>query len=879
MSRDERNIDKSTLQITQAIFHPFHPVTEDRPNLIAAFFFLTTALRHALMSRSPVSSNIKYCIEYLCYLRDLSLKAFGVARDEVTALLVYALSLQTRTGSADLVTNLRQMTVLCRELLASDDLIRPTSVAFEILIRVVFSSNLGGLDTQTLEQLIECLRVANSRLQDLHHVPYALSCCLFMRSIAIDSNDDYDDAIAILDEIIASHSTAADDPDLRSRAQAAAGLAAMLAHRRSDFYEKPEYLEEAILRRRAHLSTLPLEHPRRHTFVRYLTDLEMERFDEFGVKNADSEARSRNPEVIIDLPSFSNLAASLIDASALNLITKDRFQHVAALRSMDHITDAADLEEAIKYAQLLLTSLPPVDQLAHATAFKLGHLRYVAFTRTDDIEHLNGSITAYRDLLSMPGAHWIHSYSIQQLIVVLLFRFDLLKDVKDSDEMIRMFAMAVSDNNSFAKAPSRFEVACLWAEFARDSRHPSLIGAYESAFSLMQDSLVYAPTLETQHFHLVRMLVSREKLTLDYASHQIDRGQVEQAVETLERGRGLLFSEMRGLRISLGQLRAVNTPLAEKFANINRELEKLTTTSVSSGVSLDDSGAEGHGRMDPFGCLVTKQRKLTEERERLILHIRTLPGLDRFLMAPSFDTLRSAAARGPVIIISHNKWRSDIIILLHDSPPSLISTPDYFYAHAEALRDKLLTARKQSLDSMAYQQALGSVLKDLYDLVGRVVIRRLQELNVPEQSRIWFCPTSVFCSLPLHAMGPIPSNVGPPQYFLDLYITSHHIPHLSWHSLNLTSLACNYPTSLRFFWLYSQMHPWYRRWKRCKHYRQSVLGQKLLWGQLLHLLSCWSVSRIIGLLISCAMEYSNPASHSTLLFSFTTASGCHCWTL
>jgi hypothetical protein len=61
--------------------------------------------------------------------------------------------------------------------------------------------------------------------------------------------------------------------------------------------------------------------------------------------------------------------------------------------------------------------------------------------------------------------------------------------------------------------------------------------------------------------------------------------------------------------------------------------------------------------MEPFGRLVTKQRKLTEERERLISDIRTLPGFDWFLMAASFDTLLSAAAsaRGPVIIINHNK--------------------------------------------------------------------------------------------------------------------------------------------------------------------------------------------------------------------------------
>ena len=47
-------------------------------------------------------------------------------------------------------------------------------------------------------------------------------------------------------------------------------------------------------------------------------------------------------------------------------------------------------------------------------------------------------------------------------------------------------------------------------------------------------------------------------------------------------------------------------------------------------------------------------------------------------------------------------------------------------------------------------------------------------MGVPEQSRIWWCPTSVFSSLPLHAMGPIPSSdPGTARYFSDLYIPSY----------------------------------------------------------------------------------------------------------
>ena len=88
-----------------------------------------------------------------------------------------------------------------------------------------------------------------------------------------------------------------------------------------------------------------------------------------------------------------------------------------------------------------------------------------------------------------------------------------------------------------------------------------------------------------------------------------------------------------------------------------------------------------------------------------------------------------------------------------------------------------MTARKKGLDSTEYDDALTSVLEALYDLVGRPVIQRLRELDVPEQSRIWWCPTSAFCSLPLHAMGPIRSDGLHKSYFSDLYIPSYTPTH------------------------------------------------------------------------------------------------------
>jgi CHAT domain-containing protein len=236
-------------------------------------------------------------------------------------------------------------------------------------------------------------------------------------------------------------------------------------------------------------------------------------------------------------------------------------------------------------------------------------------------------------------------------------------------------------------------------------------------------------------------------------------------------GRGLLWSEMRGLRISVDH-RRVDPLLARRFAALNEDLESLTTSALPT-VWSNGGGINSNREVDTFSRIMVKQRKLLDERNRLITQIRLVPGFENFLMAPPFDILCSAAARGPVIIVNHCQWRCDIIILLYNSPPSLISTPKTFYDRTEGLKDQLLTTRKEGLDSAEYHDALTFILKALYDLVGQPVIQRLRELNVPEQSRIWWCPTSAFCSLPLHAMGPVRPEGSLKLYFSDLYIPSY----------------------------------------------------------------------------------------------------------
>src|ERR1700761_3389011 len=137
---------------------------------------------------------------------------------------------------------------------------------------------------------------------------------------------------------------------------------------------------------------------------------------------------------------------------------------------------------------------------------------------------------------------------------------------------------------------------------------------YETAMSLMQDTLLFAPTLHLQHVTLASR-VDYHEMPLDYVSHLIDLGQFEKAIETLERGRALLWSEMRRLRASINKLQQVDPELGHKFAVVNRDLEELTKSiPPSHKLCTDDDGADDMRAADPFGRLLLKRRGLLKQR-------------------------------------------------------------------------------------------------------------------------------------------------------------------------------------------------------------------------------------------------------------------------
>ena len=199
-----------------------------------------------------------------------------------------------------------------------------------------------------------------------------------------------------------------------------------------------------------------------------------------------------------------------------------------------------------------------------------------------------------------------------------------------------------------------------WATFSRMWAHSSTTLAYQNTLSALESVLTAGLTTQMLHPFSVHM-GPRLHIPLEYSSYLIERGRLDSAVETIEQGKALIWSEVYGLRSSTRRLRRVNPGFAERLAHSTQAIEAIDTpTPDTFSLAFEELQRHLRGRMEIF------QR------------IQALLGFENFTKSIPFHNLQTAAAKGPVVIINHCHWRCDILIVLHNLPTSLIPTSEGF---------------------------------------------------------------------------------------------------------------------------------------------------------------------------------------------------------
>lgn len=796
MSRRSLDLDDIILYLTEALLVPFRVIDGVPFKAVGAFHLLAcTLVRRFECSRQP--SDLESGIKYFRLLLHLPLRDTDTQISKVSAELANALSFKTELDPASEYDNVEEVLSLYLHCTPWDPSEKYTASVLSRLALAVTNRLNRTWKLEYFERVVGYLREGCKlcRPEDLPELAVLLALLLTRHTFRTGTEDSYQEITALYNKYLpllpSGHY-------LQPHARLAMALVATIQPTGGD---ESDSHEEMINCYRTTLNCLPTGSQYRSACLHGLAGLLRGRYERFGREECLREAdlcteealtlyESENLQSLRD--SDGGLMSTLLslihaDSSTAALEEEIRYSHerlsgtqpgqaghshallnshLVYVTKYSHSGETVDLEEAINYHQMFLSSTPNTykDEVDMANNLQL------AFVRSGREELLEKSIDICRGVLRVHPRQASHARLFRVLGISLTYRCLLLGRLESVNEAIFMYKAAFE---AYSNASDRFGVACFWAHLARLFKHSSTSLAYRNALSVMQNTLT-GPTVQTQHV-IIGNLGQNMRIPLDYASFLIESRQLELAVETLEQGRALLWSEMRGLRTSVGQLRSVDPALADNFRDVSQALEAVTTSvSLHENSEIPPGTERDHEEADAFSHTLKEQRRIMQDRQAILSQIRKLSGFESFLKAVPFHTLRHAASGGPIVIINHCPWRCDIVVVLKDAAPSLIPTPREFYGRANTLADRLLNARKKhALESKHYHRALRCVLEELHELVGQPVIDRLRELRIPEQSRVWWCPTSVFCSLPLHAMGPIPSNGQQKRYFSDLFVSSY----------------------------------------------------------------------------------------------------------
>jgi hypothetical protein len=313
---------------------------------------------------------------------------------------------------------------------------------------MAFAKTVDARDTENSraripsEKAIGCLRKAIIRLPNLYQVSFVLAKSLERRCQITHSDDDYNEATAILDELI-NFRGPGDTPspfrDFFLKTAVQFSLNRFVAS------GKPEHVEQAIYLVRILVDGMSLEDPDRDWMIKYHTFFRELRFDG-SIAAPKSESFLSSFSESGQLPSFRNLTASLPELSVNSLVLPRRlmtfFKHANALlpSSIDCRNDIADIEDGVNYCQQLAASYPD-NTLAPFARLALARLLRRAFECTNQIEYLNRAILAGRDDVNTAKPSLTRSLSLKQLISALYIRLTLFNRREDLNEIMQLFRL------------------------------------------------------------------------------------------------------------------------------------------------------------------------------------------------------------------------------------------------------------------------------------------------------------------------------------------------------------------------------------------------------------------------------------------------------
>jgi tetratricopeptide (TPR) repeat protein len=217
---------------------------------------------------------------------------------------------------------------------------------------------------------------------------------------------------------------------------------------------------------------------------------------------------------------------------------------------------------------------------------------------------------------------------------------------------IAAFRMAAMYNA--AAASIRFQAAKLWAHFADYFRHESALDAYQAAIELLPRLAMLGLDLQSRKQALTS---GSDGLARNAATCAIRSSQYGRAVELLEAGRGVFWSQALQLRTPMTDLRGVAPELEKKLMHISLALERGSLRDASRHLSDTPQKVISMEKEASY-CY-----RLNEEWLATLSEVRQIDGFQDFLRPSRLSVLQHAATNGPVILLNASQTDCAALIL------------------------------------------------------------------------------------------------------------------------------------------------------------------------------------------------------------------------
>jgi tetratricopeptide (TPR) repeat protein len=442
-------------------------------------------------------------------------------------------------------------------------------------------------------------------------------------------------------------------------------------------------IDNAVASRRAAVDLTPEGHPTMAMHLANLGNPLQIRFELFGnIADLDDAISSKQaavnltPDDHADKPGrLSNLGVSLaarfqrigdptdIDKAIISQkaavdLTPDGHLHKAmflnslgiSLKTRFHsLGNLTDLENAIASAQAAVDLTPDNYSAKPMYLQNLGKSLQIRFQSLGNRIDINNAIVLKQAAVELtPDGHPYKTDSMRDLGYAFWLRY--LRDPfrrEDAETGIKFLSAAA---NSRIGAPAiRFGAAKEWRDVATFAGHSSLLAAYDRIITIIPLVAWLGLPITDRHQHLVK----KGKLAMEAAAAAISFEQYDKALEWLEQGRSIVWTQILQLRTPVDDLRDVQPDLAKRLVQVSRLLDQGAGRSgISDG--MEQSGEE-QGR---------RYRALTAEWESLVEKVRSLPNFENFLKPLNITHLIKAAQKGTIIVSNIAEERCDALALI-----------------------------------------------------------------------------------------------------------------------------------------------------------------------------------------------------------------------